>query len=122
MAIAEIPLTAIGSGGAAALFDAHAERAKALIDTALHSYPLLPTAAAVTSAGIITAYRDRSDAAGRAARMPGAMGDLKHFPRHPPRATRHVPASPSGTPPRPAPRRTPGGSRCRPRRPRIASA
>ena len=47
MEIREIPLTDVGSGGAAALFDAHAERAAALIDTALHSYPFLPIAAAV---------------------------------------------------------------------------
>jgi hypothetical protein len=47
MGIREIPLTAVGSGGAAALFDAHAERAKALIDTALNSHPFLPTAAAI---------------------------------------------------------------------------
>lgn len=45
--IAEIPLTAVGTGGAAALFDAHAERAAALIDTALRSYPFLSTAAAI---------------------------------------------------------------------------
>ena len=47
MEIREIPLTDIGAGGAAALFDAHAERAKALIATALNSHPLLPTAAAI---------------------------------------------------------------------------
>ena len=47
MAVAEIPLTVVGRGGAAALFDAHAERAKALIDAALHSDPLLPTAAVI---------------------------------------------------------------------------
>jgi hypothetical protein len=45
--ITEIPLTRVGSGGAAALFDGHAERAAALIDTALHSYPFLPMAAAL---------------------------------------------------------------------------
>lgn len=47
MAIDEIPLTVIGRGGAVALFDAHAERAKALIDTALRSHPFLPMAAAI---------------------------------------------------------------------------
>jgi hypothetical protein len=46
-AIAEIPLTAVGRGGAAALFDVHAERAAALIDTALRSHPFLPAAAAI---------------------------------------------------------------------------
>ena len=45
--IGEIPLTAVGAGGAAALFDAHADRAAALIETALRSHPFLPTAAAV---------------------------------------------------------------------------
>src|SRR5260221_6772967 len=47
MGMGEIPLPAVGTGGAAALFDAHAERAAALIDTALRSYPFLPTAAAI---------------------------------------------------------------------------
>ena len=47
MAVDQIPLTAIGRGGAAALFDAHAERARALIETALRSHPFLPMAAAV---------------------------------------------------------------------------
>src|SRR3984893_16370044 len=47
MEIGEIPLTAVGTGGAAALFDAHPDRAAALIETALHSYPFLPIAAAI---------------------------------------------------------------------------
>src|SRR5258708_30022780 len=47
MGIAEIPLTPVGPGGAAATFDAQAERAAALIATALRSYPFLPTAAAI---------------------------------------------------------------------------
>ena len=47
MEVREIPLTSVGAGGAAALFDAHAERTAALIDTALHSYPFLPMAAAI---------------------------------------------------------------------------
>lgn len=47
MAVGDIPLTAVGSGGAAALFDAHAARAAALIDTALRSHPFLPAAAAI---------------------------------------------------------------------------
>ncbi len=45
--VGEIPLTAVGTGGAAALFDAHAQSAAALIDAALRSYPFLPTAAAI---------------------------------------------------------------------------
>ena len=47
MGIGEIPLTAVGRGGAADLFDAHADRAAALIDTALHSHPFLPIAAPI---------------------------------------------------------------------------
>ena len=43
--IAEIPLTAVGRGGAADLFAAHPEKAAALIATALESHPLLPAAA-----------------------------------------------------------------------------
>jgi hypothetical protein len=45
--VAEIPLTAVGSGGAADLFAAHPEKAAALIATALASHPLLPAGAAV---------------------------------------------------------------------------
>jgi hypothetical protein len=45
--IAEIPLTAVGTGGAADLFAAHPEEAAALIATALDSHPLLPLGAAV---------------------------------------------------------------------------
>jgi hypothetical protein len=41
----EIPLTDVGTGGAAGLFDAHAERAAALIEQALAAHPLLPLAA-----------------------------------------------------------------------------
>lgn len=45
--VAEIPLTDIGAGGAAALFEAHAERVAALIDGALGSHALLPAAAVI---------------------------------------------------------------------------
>jgi hypothetical protein len=41
----EIPLTDIGTRGAAGLFDAHAERSAALVDTALAAHPLLPLVA-----------------------------------------------------------------------------
>jgi hypothetical protein len=41
----EIPLSDIGAGGAAGLFDAHAERAAALVAQALAAHPLLPLAA-----------------------------------------------------------------------------
>jgi len=43
--IAEIPLVEVGRGGAIALFEAQAERAAALVDTALSSHALLPLAA-----------------------------------------------------------------------------
>jgi hypothetical protein len=43
--IAEIPLVDVGRGGGIALFDAQAERAAALVDTALSSHALLPLAA-----------------------------------------------------------------------------
>lgn len=45
--VAEIPLTPVGKGGAADLFEAHPEKAAALITTALNSHPLLPLGAAV---------------------------------------------------------------------------
>ena len=45
--IAEIPLTAVGAGGAADLFEAHPEKAATLITTALNSHPLLPLGAAI---------------------------------------------------------------------------
>ncbi|HEX7970166.1 MAG TPA: hypothetical protein VF502_18225 [Stellaceae bacterium] len=45
--IAEIPLTDVGAGAAAALFDAHAERAAALIEGALGSHVFLPAAAVI---------------------------------------------------------------------------
>jgi hypothetical protein len=43
-ALAEIPLTAVGAGGAADLFAAHREKTAALMATALASHPLLPAA------------------------------------------------------------------------------
>jgi hypothetical protein len=45
--LAEIPLTPVGAGGAADLFEAHPDKAAALIETALSSHPLLPVGAAV---------------------------------------------------------------------------
>ena len=43
--MAQIPLTDIGTRGAADLFDVHAERGAALFDTALAAHPWLPLAA-----------------------------------------------------------------------------
>lgn len=43
--IPEIPLVDVGRGGGIALFEAHAERAAALVETALSSHALLPLAA-----------------------------------------------------------------------------
>ena len=43
--ISEIPLVAVGRGGGIALFDAQADRAAALVDTALSAHALLPLAA-----------------------------------------------------------------------------
>jgi len=40
----EIPVTDVGTGGAAALYDAHPERCAALLATALAAHPLLPLA------------------------------------------------------------------------------
>lgn len=60
MEIGEIPLTAVGRGGAAAVFDAHAARAAALIDTALRSYPFLPTAAAIAD-GVSRRWLERQE-------------------------------------------------------------
>jgi hypothetical protein len=43
----EIPLTSVGAGGASDLFAAHAEDAKAMVASALGTYPLLPLGAAI---------------------------------------------------------------------------
>src|SRR5690348_12354007 len=47
--IPEIPLVDVGRGGGIALFEAQAERAIALVDTALAAHPTLPLAARIAA-------------------------------------------------------------------------
>lgn len=59
-ALSEIPLTPVGSGGAAALLAAHEAAAVALLDAALGTHPLLPAAARLAD-GFSRRWLERQD-------------------------------------------------------------